>query len=441
VRTPVLDRLAAEGLRFTHAFANTPVCTPSRGSLLTGLWPARHRALSNDLPVDSRPETPSIARALRADGYRCGYIGKWHLGGWPRDRFIPPGPERLGFDDLWAAWNCNHRYFEGRYHRDESPQPVRLDSVYEPAAQTDLALEWLDGRLAAGEPFCLFLSYGPPHSPYRPIPEEMAGTYDPARLTLRPNCADTPEVRRDTADYYAHITALDAQIGRLVSLLEARVALDDTLVVYSSDHGTMLGSHGRVNKQQPWDESVNVPLIMRLGRLGARLPQSRRGAVDDLLLGIVDYAPTLLALLGQPVPPAMQGRDLSEHVLAEQTGARPARPTSVFLQELICCDQAIPLGLRPWRGIRTTRHTYARDLDGPWVLYDNAADPFQQRNLAVDGSAAALRASLEAELQGWMARCGDALEPAEALLARRGLAEAWAAREAHFDGLRARRPG
>ena len=89
MQTPALDRLAAEGVRFTHAYANTPVCTPSRGSLLTGQWPHRHRALSNDLPLDAGPDTPAIARSLQAAAYRCGYIGKWHIGGWPRDRFIP----------------------------------------------------------------------------------------------------------------------------------------------------------------------------------------------------------------------------------------------------------------------------------------------------------------------------------------------------------------
>jgi arylsulfatase A-like enzyme len=189
-----------------------------------------------------------------------------------------------------------------------------------------------------------------------------------------------------------------------------------------------------VNKQQPWDESINVPLIMRPG---ARLPEGRRGAVDDLLIGIVDYAPTLLGLLGQPVPAAMQGRDLSPHVRAGHAGVRP---TSVYLQELVCCDQAKPLGLRPWRGIRTADHTYVRDLQGPWLLYDNRVDPFQQRNLVADAPAAALRDRLEAELQEWMPRCGDVLEPAEALLARHGLAAAWAAREAHFENLRAPRP-
>lgn len=429
VRSPELDALAAEGVVFRNAYANTPVCTPSRGSLLTGQWPLWHRAVSNDLPVASDPQTPAIARALRAAGYRCGYVGKWHLGGWPRDRFTPPGPGRLGFDDLWAAWECHHQYFQPRYHLNDSPQPVRHEGRYEPEVQTDVALAWLDDHLEVWDerPFCLFVSYGPPHSPYRPIPPGTAGLYDPQALTMRPNAEDTPAERRDLADYYAHVTALDGQIGRLVARLRERGRLDDTLVVYSSDHGTMLGSHGRHNKQQPWEESINVPLLMRFGD---RLP---RGVASDLLCGVVDYAPTLLGLLGVPVPPAMQGRDLSGAIRSgEGAGSAPEVPTSVYLAEHICCDQAVRQGLEPWRGVRTARYTYVRSLRGPWLLYDNLADPYQQRNLIEDPAAGEVREAMEGELQSWMARLDDPLVPAETLLARLGLTEAWAAREAHF---------
>lgn len=431
VQSPVIDRLAAEGVRFTHAYANSPVCTPSRGSLLTGQWPWQHGAISNDLPVHHGPETPSIARALKGAGYRCGYIGKWHIGGWPRDRFTPPGPARLGFDDLWAAWECHHQYMRPKYHLNDSPDPVLLEGVYEPEVQTDLALAWLqdhlDGSSAApDQPFCLFLSYGPPHDPYRPLPPGYEDHYDPASLAVRPNCADTPNHRRDLADYYAHVTALDTQIGRLISLLRERGVLDNTLVVYSSDHGTMLGSHGMTHKQQPWEESINIPLVMRFGD---RLP---RGTTNDLLIGIVDYAPTLLGLLDVPIPPAMQGHNLAPHIL----GQRDDCPESVYLTELICCDQAVRLQLQPWRGVRTARYTYARDINGPWVLYDNDSDPYQRQNLATTQEGQPLREELERELAHWMERTGDQLEPASEVLERYDLAEAWGEREAHFQQLR-----
>lgn len=435
VRSPALDGLAAEGICFTNAIANTPVCTPMRGCLLTGQWPLRHGAVSNDLPVRTGPETPAIARALAAAGYRRGYIGKWHVGGWPRDRFTPPGPQRLGFDDLWASWECHHQYMVPKLHLNDDPTPVVMAGRYEPEVQTDIALEWLREHqdAHAAEPFCLFVSYGPPHSPYRPIPPGTAGLYDPAQVTLRPNCAESEEERQDLADYYAHVSGLDRQIGRLVDVLRERGALDDTLVVYSSDHGTMLGSHGHHNKQQPWEESANVPLVMRYGH---RIPAGARGARSDLLIGVLDYAPTLLGLLGVPVPPAMQGRDLSRHILG--TGRPVSRagagegPTSVYMGEMVCCDQALAEGLLPWRGVRTARHTYARDVNGPWVLYDNQADPYQFTNLVTAPAAREVREALEAELQGWMDRLDDPLLTAAALLERVGLTEAWIEREEHF---------
>ncbi|HEU5319147.1 MAG TPA: sulfatase [Chloroflexota bacterium] len=420
VRTPVIDGLAAEGVYVRHAYANTPVCTPCRGTLLTGQWPLRHGAVSNDLPVRTGPEVPSIARSLSAAGYRCGYVGKWHIGGWPRDRFTPPGPARLGFDDFWAAWECHHEYMVPKYHLNDSPDPIILRDRYEPEVQTDLALAWLASKLDGEAPFCLFLSYGPPHGPYRPVPPGFEHAYDPGALSVRPNCADTPAERRDLADYYAHATAVDVQIGRLVDHLRERGALDDTLVVYTSDHGTMLGSQGHHNKQQPWDESINVPLVMRLGD---RLP---RGDRPDLLISALEYAPTLLGLLGVEVPGAMEGRNLAAHLT--RTTDEPA-PESVYIGEMVCCDQAVRERLVPWRGVRTKRHTYARSIDGPWVLYDDEADPYQLTNLVEDST---VRDPLEAELQRWLARMEDEIVPANELLARVELTEAWAAREAHF---------
>lgn len=438
VRSPVLDALAAEGIAFDNAIANTPVCTPMRGCLLTGQWPLRHGAVSNDLPVRTGPETPSIARALAGAGYRRGYAGKWHLGGWPRDRFTPPGPRRLGFDDLWVSWECHHQYMRPKYQLNDDPTPILLHDRYEPEVQTDIALAWLGDHLDthAGEPFCLFVSYGPPHGPYRPIPPGTEGLYDPAALTLRPNCPESAKERQDLADYYAHVTALDSQIGRLVSFLRGRGALEDTLVVYSSDHGTMLGSHGHHNKQQPWEESINVPLVMRPPR--GMVTDASRGSRSDLLIGVLDYAPTLLGLLGVPVPRAMEGRDLSGLIC----GDGGERPTSVYIGELICCDQALGEGIVPWRGVRTERYTYARDVNGPWVLYDNQADPYQRRNLVDDAAAAPVRAALEAELRRWMDRLDDPLVPAGVLLDRLGLTQEWIAREDHFHpaGHRGRHP-
>lgn len=426
VRTPHLDSLAEEGTLFVHAYANAPVCTPSRAMLLTGKYPLTVKVVANDLPLPATERT--LGEILQEAGYRTGYIGKWHLDGVPRNRFTPPGPRRHGFE-FWAVWNCAHDYFNGRIYRD-TPEPIPLPG-YEPEAQTDLALEFL--RQRDGRPFALFLSWGPPHDPYWQVPERYQRLYDPDRIELRPNVQEPkgPRVplgpkdrelglRRTLANYYAHISALDEQLGRLLEALEALRMAEDTLVVFTSDHGDMLGSQGMLKKQQPWEESISIPLLVRWPG------QVPKGRISEQLVGIVDLAPTLLGLMGLPVPEDMEGADLSPHFLGEAA----AEEGSVFLMDLVTVDEAQAQGLREWRGLRTRRYTYARFVDGQeWLLYDNLHDPYQRRNLIHEPQAAPLKASLEEELQRWMRRVGDEGWCWEETIRRLGLVELWNARE------------
>jgi len=422
VSTPNLDRLAAEGLLFQNAVANTPVCTPSRASLLTGLSPLANGAVTNDIPV--KTDIPSLGAILRDAGYRTGYIGKWHLGGVPRDRFVPPGPDRLGFDDYWAVWNCRHQYFDGKYHLDTDE--VRTFEGYEPDGQTDLALRFVERR--KNEPFALALSFGPPHAPYEQVPEKFLSTYHPESLTLRPNMAagsaeELQTWRQTISQYYAAITALDANVGRLLEAL-ARLDLDDrTLVVFTSDHGDMLGSQGMEKKEQPWDESIRIPLLMRCPPL---LPSAKR---TQVLTGIMDVAPTVLDLLQLQVPPSMQGRTLFPFL----KGRKRSRPRSLPIGIYVPVDQAVAQGIPEWRGVRTERYTYARKLDGkPWLLFDNAKDPFQQRNLAGDPAAQRLIRSLETQLRKWLQLLDDPFLPWPEMIRRAGLTDTWNERERHM---------
>ena len=420
VRTPNMDRMAAEGLRFTRAFSNTPVCTPARGTMLTGLVPADHGAIVNDVSV--RTDVPSIAHALGCESYRCGYIGKWHLGAVPRDRRIKPGPERLGFDDYWAAWNCHHNYFEPKYFLNDEEEPTNVEG-YEPTVQTDLALGFLNEHADTGadDPFCLFLSWGPPHDPYTPWPPGSEGSYDPAKLTLRENCPDTPKHREDLVGYYAHTTALDIELGRILDLVRSREELADTLVVFTGDHGSMLGSHGVYHKQWPWAESVNVPMIF----WGPEwLPKGESGLVFSLL----DFAPTLLGALGAEVPERMQGIDLSPQILTGEPHPHPV----AFLFEQFCFDQAEGQGLLPWRGVKTERYTYAVNTEGPWVLYDDREDPFQLANLVNEATIEPVRRALDEELHAFLARFNDRVMPREQALDHFGIREAWNERQLYF---------
>jgi arylsulfatase A-like enzyme len=415
VQTPHLDRLAAQGVLFENAFANTPVCTPSRGSLLTGKHALTCRCIVNDLRLPE--DEQSIADVLKGHGYRTGYIGKWHLDGISRHMFTPPGRRRHGFDDHWAAYNCNHRYFDCKYYLDDSPELIR-EPGYDADVQTRQAIEFVERF--CDEPFCLFLSWGPPHAPYRKAPQEFLDMYPPEDIELRKNAMGAD--RWAIAGYYAHTTAIDRNVGRLAEALDRLGLTENTILAFSSDHGDMLWSHGQLKKQRPWEESIHIPLTVRwpAGLTG--------GKVTDLLVDVADHAPTLLGLAGVPVPEGMNGLDLSANLRGQST----EEPSSVFINEYVAFDQA--RDLQPWRGVRTKRHTYARWLQGGTLLYDNLEDPYQLRNLALEPGHEALIERLEGELQGWLARLDDEFLPGDEHIRQLGQWQEWQIRQEHFYG-------
>jgi arylsulfatase A-like enzyme len=398
VRTPQLDALAAQGVVFTTAVANCPVCTPYRASLLTGRYPLSTGMFLNDLRLPEGETT--VAHLLGAAGYDTAYIGKWHLDGAERSAFTPPGPRRGGFA-FWAAGNCTHDYMHSRYYRD-TPAPLHWPG-YDADAQTDLAIEYIATH-GAQRPYCLFLSWGPPHNPFD-MPPDYRARYDPASLALRPNVARAD--REELAGYYAHISALDDNLGRLVAAIDASPCCAETILVFTSDHGDMLGSQGAYRKQWPWDESVLVPLVWRYPRYqGAPRRESAPFSVVDML-------PTLLSLAEVPVPPACEGTDLAHLIVG---GAGP-RPVSALIEVIApFCESQGP----EWRGVRTERHTYVESLAGPWLLYDNARDPYQLRNCVADANCAALRDALREDLHRWLARTGDSFLPAAEHIAQWG---------------------
>ena len=391
VRTPNLDRLASQGILFRNTFANTPVCCPARADLLTGTYAHKNGMMANDLRL--RESETTIAEILGSHGYRTGFIGKWHLDGGKRlPGFVPPGPRRQGFA-FWAASECDHRHFRPTYFRDDD-RPI-VENRFEPEVWTDRAVEFLKG--AGTAPFFLMVSIGPPHDPYG-APDKYMKMYDPAKLATRPNWVEgVPGAgRKQLAAYYAAMTAVDEQVGRLLKALDDSGRADDTIVLFTSDHGDMLGSHGKRLKRKPWEESIRVPGILRYPA------KIRPGRTTEALLSHVDMAPTLLGLCGLPVSNEMQGADLSSLAL----GKTDKGPESAFFQIFVpFAGDGTP---HPWRGVRTDRFMYARTEAGPWVLYDLANDPFEQQNLAQDPAHADLRLRMEAKLAESMKRTGDA---------------------------------
>ena len=402
-RTPVHDRLAATSWAFATAVSNCPVCCPIRASLLTGLYPDRHGVLLNDVSID--PATPSLATAFAAAGYRTGYIGKWHIDGRGRQAFIPRS-RRLGFDH-WQANECSHDYNRSIYYHGDDARP-RYWRGYDADDQTAAMIDFIASASDRSQPWMGVLAWGPPHFPHETAPEAHRARFSPERLTLRPNVPIGVErkFRQELAGYYAHGSALDDCLGRILDHLSATGADRDTLVIVTSDHGDMLGSHGVNYKQRPWDESILVPLLIRPP---SSWPWAPRRIAEPV--GLIDLLPTLCGLAEVEAPAQIQGRDWSPWL--RQGDALPDEP------QLIACyapfaDFERRQGGCEYRGIRTADTTYARTLEGPWLLYDNAADPYQQCNLI--GADRERQSRAEQLLQALLSRIDDGFLPGDAYL-------------------------
>lgn len=409
VRTPRLDALAGECINFEYAVSNCPVCSPFRASLITGRYPLTHGVFLNDLRLNN--EAVSIADAYAGAGYATAYIGKWHMDGTGRSAYIPP-ERRQGFA-YWKVLECTHNYNDSAYYAGAS-DARRTWPQYDAYAQTDDAVTYIKQRGSDHKPFSLFLSWGPPHAPYRTGPEALTAEYDKMSLRLRGNvpAGRAAAAQRDLAGYYAHCTAVDQCVGKLLDALTATGLDRNTIFVFTSDHGDMLHSRGQMKKQRPYDEAIRIPFLLRCPSAWAVKP-----AVVDEPFGAPDVMPTILALSGIDIPKTVEGEDYSDVVL----GKRLPKDRPV----LIMCPSPFgqwPRGSggREYRGVRTQRYTYVRDLSGPWLLYDNAEDPFQQTNLINSPESADVQARLEKDLQGLLRKTGDAFLSGPELVKRCG---------------------
>jgi len=410
VKTPHLDKLAGESINFKYAISNCPVCSPFRASLMTGRYPLTHGVFLNDLRLNT--EAVSIADAYNKAGYETAYIGKWHIDGTGRSAYIPP--ERHQGFKYWKVLECTHDYNKSPYYAGDSDARKTWPG-YDAAAQTDDAITYLNERGKDGKPFCLFLSWGPPHAPYRTGPKKLLAEYDKMKLKLRGNvpAKRARMAQSDLAGYYAHCTALDECMGKLVKALADSGLDKNTVFVFSSDHGDMLHSRAQMKKQRPYDEAIRIPFLLRCPTAWKIAPQT----IDEPF-GVPDMMPTLLGLSGIDIPKTVEGEDYSDLVLAK----RPSKDRPI----LIMCP--VPFGQwtrarhggREYRGVRTRRHTYVRDLKGPWLLFDNETDPFQQTNLVDKPEHAALQKELDAELNKLLKQTGDTFQSAPELVKRCG---------------------
>jgi arylsulfatase A-like enzyme len=347
IRTPHLDRLAAEGVRFDRAYANSPVCTPSRQSLITGLMPqaAGVTLLSTPLP----PETITLGDHVKQFGLKTGAVGKMH--------FIN---EELthGFDYRVRSSDYQE-HLKRRPARASAPglavrppwrpfkDPARIwlnaDRRPVSAYEADAEGTWFASRAAEflqknrDDRFLLFVSFNEPHSPFE-FPIEDTGRYDPADMPLPEQGPEDarwmPAVFKDLTEqdkrgviaaYYTSVEYLDRNVGRVVEELRRLDLLDSTLVIYASDHGYLLGHHGRFEKHMMWEEAVRAPLIVRQPRFG-------RGRSTNAYVELLDVAPTILDTLQLPPLPHAQGRSLLP-LLNRQTDRHREHVVSVYFPD------------------------------------------------------------------------------------------------------------
>lgn len=398
VITPNLDAFATEGLVLTNAVSNYPVCSPYRAMFLTGKYPHANRVLSNC----SKSSAPHRCRLQQADrcwsdvlkdrGYSLGYIGKWHLEAPLGDGVVPnqnmnewTDPKRRHGFDFWYSYGTYDAHMNPMYWKTDAPRDgFHYAGQWGPEHEADLAVKYITNEGGAyrdtDKPFALVVSMNPPHMPYGAFPPHYRAHYDDIsdeQLFRRPNIPPAGTrwgnyYRRNIRNYYSMITGVDAQFGRILKALKDQGLEENTIVVFTSDHGDCIGIHGQISKNNPYEESMRVPFIIRW-------PGKIRPRQDDLLCSVPDIYPTLMDLLEfeRDIPSSVQGTSRAKLFLTGE-GERP--PSQLYMK--------IPVGKDAWgkRGLRTSRYTFVVDkMEGKpeeVLLFDRVEDPYQMENRA-----------------------------------------------------------
>lgn len=399
VLTPNMDAFAAESMCCINAVSTYPLCSPHRAALLTGKYPQSCGMWTNckiglDEVVMLRPQEVTISDVLHKAGYENAYIGKWHLDGseenfhahpasgaqyW--DAYTPPG-ERRHHIDYWLSYGAMDNHLKPHYWRDTDE--MIISEKWSPEFETDAAIDYLEHR-DKDRPFSLFISWNPPHPPYDLVPEKYMDLYEGKEIPFRENVPkafrEDPEYQKKRQEYFAAVSGLDENFGRLLGYLKENGLMEDTIIVLSADHGDCMGSHGRYGKNIWYEESIRIPLYFH----GPGIPAGESG----VLFASQDHMPTLLQLLGVKLPDTIEGKALGNYIT--KTAAEEAEPEHAYL----CMFPGMPelvnpyreRGMNPksfgWRGIRTKTHTYIVDLgcepgaEPKRLLYDNVSDPYQ----------------------------------------------------------------
>lgn len=395
VKTPNLDVFAKESVNFTNAVSVTPVCTPHRAALLTGKFPTTTGMFLNDLYMPA--EELTMAEILKAEGYQTAYWGKWHLDGHGRSTYIPK-ERRQGFD-FWKALECSHNYTKMPYYDNDNPELKHWEE-YSPFAIVKDANKYISEHANDESPFLAFIALGTPHYPHNSAPKKYKDMYPKESLTINPNVTkeQVDRSRKELQGYYAHATATDEAIGSVLDKIKELGLSDNTIIVFTADHGEMMGAQGvkAFTKQLAWDESIRVPFLIHYPSIG-----NNKGTTVNAPLTTPDILPSLLALTNIKIPEDIEGENLSGLIKNPDPNAdRAALVMNVAPFGANFKDPA-------YRAVRTKQYTYARTPDGPSMLFDNVNDPFQMNNLLGKAEFEAIQKDLDSKLNAQLVAIND----------------------------------
>ena len=395
--TPVMDRMAREGIYFRQATVSVSQCHPVRASLLTGLPSFLHGVYSTKVQAPGVAETlcrrPTVSGLLRDAGYRTVLVGKWH---------VPGRPAECGFDEV-RTWlpEGGSDFRDPDLVRGGSSEHERVPG-YTQEIFADDAIAFLKGETARERPFLLWLGFTAPHLPYLPNPERIQALYaGRSDEQLLPPNFPRDVAANDWRHYDEAVSHLDEQLGRVLAALHETGLAERTVVVFLGDNGYMMGERGlggpgsgADGKQVPYESSLRVPFLLE----GPGLPKA---LASDLPASSLDLPPTLLSLAGVPIPPTWPGRDLRAALAGKQEIAEAFAEWSDETSE--------KFGALAFRAVRTPSHKLIvwKDPKKGEELYDLQADPAEAHNRIADPQAKAILADLRGRLRSWMERNGD----------------------------------
>ena len=409
VFTPNLDNMAICGTNFPNAVSGYPLCCPFRTSMITGKYAHNHSVKLHEDRLD--PEFRNVADVFNDNGYETIYLGKWHMAGLKEGdgrsalRLVPK--DDRGRFRTWLGYDNNNSQWDSYLHGHDEGNEVAHYKLpgYESDVLTDMAIERIEQRKDGDKPFFMVVSVQPPHSPN--LAPARNRCYQAQDLKLRPNVPSSidNDARLRLSGYYAQIENIDENVGRLMDMLQETGLVDNSYVMFFSDHGDQMGSQGRFGKCVPYEESARVPFLIGGGNpMGY---DGRRCGNAPSLINHVDIAPTTLGLCNIETPDWMEGFDYSHRRTGKDFARRLGEePDTAYLQLIGDRESSYA-----WRCVVTRDGwKYACVKGGEWLLFNLINDPYEQNNLAFHKGCRGKRGELNTLLRGWAEKTGDHFE-------------------------------